>query len=135
MEQKIKALKTIHLAICAGTILAYIILGDTVIDMMKFPVINAESVVYLVIPIMAILVGTSLFRTQLKKADKQLKIEDNLGVYQSASIIRWAILEGAALLILFLKPDFIIIGILVIIYLISLRPTEDRIKRDLQYFG
>lgn len=135
MDQKIKTLQIIHLAICAGTTLAYIILGDVVLDMMKVPVINGESVVYIVLPIMAILLATSLFRSQLKKVDNRLKMEDNMAIYQTASIIRWAILEGAALIILFLRPDFIIFGILVIIYLFSLRPTEARIKKDLQYMN
>ncbi|PBJ06831.1 hypothetical protein BSF42_40060 [Flavobacterium sp. ACN6] len=39
--------------------------------------------------------------------------------------------KGAAFLILLLKPDFILFGILVIIYLIFLRPTEERINNDL----
>jgi hypothetical protein len=59
-----------------------------------------------------------------------LKLEDKLPVYQTASIIRWAILEGVAFIILILKPDFLIFGILVIIYLIFLRPTEEKITND-----
>lgn len=45
--------------------------------------------------------------------------------------MRWAILEGAAFLILFLKPDFVLFGLLIIIYLIFLRPTEERVNNDL----
>ncbi len=55
-------------------------------------------------------------------------------MYQTASLIRWVIIEGAAFFILFSNPDFVILGILLIGYLIYLRPTEANIKRYLQHF-
>lgn len=132
MTEKIKTLQIIHLAVCAGTILAYFLLGELSIEKLKnIPVIDSSSIVYVFIPILAFVLSTFLFKSQLKQIDPKLKTEDKLPIYQTASIMRWAVLEGAAFLILFLKPDFILFGILIIIYLIFLRPTAERINNDL----
>lgn len=132
MNEKIKTLQIIHLAVCAGTILAYFFVGELSIEKLKnIPTINSSSAIYLFIPVLAFVLSTFLFRSQLKQIDPKLKTEDKLPIYQTASIMRWAVLEGAAFLILFLKPDFILFGILIILYLAFLRPTEDRINNDL----
>ena len=125
-------MQIIHLAVCAGTILVYFFLGELSIEKLKnIPSIDSSSIAYVFIPILAFVLSAFLFKSQLKQIDPKLKTEDKLPVYQTASIMRWTVLEGAAFLILFLKPDFILFGILIIIYLIFLRPTEERINNDL----
>lgn len=132
MTEKIKTLQIIHLAVCAGTILVYFFVGELTIEKLKnIPTIDSTSALYVCIPVFAFVLSTFLFKSQLKQIDPKLKLEDKLPIYQAASIMRWAVLEGAAFLILFLKPDFILFGILIIIYLIFLRPTEERINNDL----
>ncbi|MEZ0182436.1 MFS transporter [Flavobacterium oncorhynchi] len=132
MTQKIKTLQIIHLAVCAGTILVYFFLGELSIEKLKnIPSIDSSSIVYVFIPVLAFVLSTFLFKSQLKQIDPKLKTEDKLPVYQTASIMRWTVLEGAAFLILFLKPDFILFGLLIIIYLIFLRPTEERVNNEL----
>ncbi|MEG2100444.1 MAG: MFS transporter [Flavobacterium sp.] len=132
MTQKIKTLQIIHLAVCAGTILVYFFLGELSIEKLKnIPSIDSSSIAYVFIPVLAFVLSAFLFKSQLKQIDPKLKTEDKLPVYQTASIMRWTVLEGAAFLILFLKPDFILFGILIIIYLFFLRPTEERINNDL----
>ncbi|MFB9079138.1 MFS transporter [Flavobacterium procerum] len=133
MTEKIKTLRIIHLAVCAGVLLIYFMVGNISIEhLKKIPAIDSSSVVYVFIPILAVVLGNFLFKSQLKQIDKKKSIESQLPIYQSASIMRWAVLEGAAFLILFLKPDFVLFGFLIIIYIIVLRPTEERIKNDLQ---
>ncbi len=131
MKEKIKVLRIIHLAICGGAILFYILSGAMI--NMEFPSLDSPSLPYLIIPFAALALSTILFKSQLKQANKSLNLEENMGVYQTASIIRYAILEGAAILILILAPDLLIFGILIILYLAILRPSEERIKRDLKY--
>lgn len=131
MNEKIRILKVIHLAICAGTIIVYFILGQNSITNLKIPTIDSTSIVYLAIPILAFGLSNFLFKLRLKQIDPKLKPEEKLPLYQAASITRWAILEGSAFVILFLKPDFIAFGILIILYLIFLRPTEEKINNDL----
>ncbi|MBF4467457.1 MFS transporter [Flavobacterium sp. LC2016-12] len=132
MNEKIKILKTIHLAICAGVIITYIMLGGFSMETLKIPILDSSSIVFAVLPFLAIFVGNFLFKSQLKQADQNLKIEEKLPVYQTASIIRWAILEGVAFVILFSKPDLVLFGLIAIAYLIFLRPTEDKINADFQ---
>ncbi|CAM3603043.1 MFS transporter [Flavobacterium chungbukense] len=131
MTEKIKTLQIIHLAICAGTILAYFFVGEISLEKLKIPDVSTLSIIYTLIPILAYIISTFLFRSQIKQIDPKLKLEDKLPFYQAASIMRWAILEGAAFILLFLKPDYILFGFLIIVYLIFLRPTEERIKNDL----
>ena len=131
MTEKIKTLQIIHLALCAGLIIAYFVIGEISVEKLKtIPIIDASSIVFAILPFLAIIIANFIFKSQLKQVDRKLKLEDKLPVYQTASIIRWAILEGVAFIILILKPDFLIFGILVIIYLIFLRPTEERISSD-----
>lgn len=134
MNEKIKTLQIIHLGICAGTIIAYFIVGDISLETLNIPVIDSNSILYLVIPVLAFVLSSILFKAQLKQIDPKLKLEDKLPVYQAASIMRWAVLEGAAFLILFMKPEFILFGILLIVYLLYLRPTEERITNDLSNY-
>ncbi|MRX67143.1 hypothetical protein SAMN06265349_1021084 [Flavobacterium resistens] len=131
MSDRIKTLQILHLAICAGTIVAYYILGDLSIEKLQIPVIDSSSVIYIVIPVLAFVLSSFLFKSQLKQINPKLKLEEKFPIYQTASILRWAVLEGAAFLILILNPDFILFGILILIYLIFLRPTAERIDNDL----
>ncbi len=135
MEQQLKVFKIIHLALIAGLILAYYFLGDlgNLTDL-TFPTVNSENYIYLFIPIAAFIVSNLLFKHFVSKIDNNLSVQQKLVSYQSASIIRWAILEGAAFLILLIYPEFLLFGILLIIYLALLIPTEARIKRDLKQF-
>ena len=131
MTEKIKALQVIHFAICAGTIFAYFFVGEISIEKLKIPELSTIGIIYTLIPILAYVISTFIFKSQIKQIDPKLKLEEKLPFYQAASIMRWAILEGAAFILLFLTPDYIIFGILIIVYLIFLRPTEERIKNDL----
>ena len=131
MTEKIKSLKIIHIAICSGVIFAYIFAGEISIEKLKIPKIDKDSIVFLAIPIIAFITSNVIFKSLVNKVDKKLKNEENLSIYQTASIARWAILEGLAFVILFLKPEFMIFGVLLIVYLLFLHPTEDKIKEDL----
>ncbi len=131
MKEKLKPLQLIHIALCSGVLLAYFVLGDLLsLNFVTFPKLEGSSFVYLIIPLSAIFLGNMLFKSQLKNVDKKLKLEEKIGPYQTASILRLAILEGAAFLILFLKKEFLLIGLFLIGYMAFLRPSEERMKGD-----
>ena len=132
MTEKIKILKIIHLAICAGMILAYIFAGQFTIEQLKGQQIDSDDLVYLAIPFAAFFLSNFMFKSQLKQVDSKSTLEEKLPIYQTASIIRWAILEVGAFLILFMKPDLLIFGIILILYLVFLRPSEEKIVSDFQ---
>lgn len=50
-------------------------------------------------------------------------------------MVRWAILEGAAFMILFAVPELNLVGILLLVYMVFLRPSEEGMKRDFQAVG
>lgn len=131
MNEKIKVLQIIHLAICAGTVMAYLFIAQLSLDNLKIETTDSSDLIYFAIPILAFFLSNFLFKSQLKQADPKLNPEDNLPIYQTASILRWAILEASALLILFLKQDLLLLGILIIVYLVFLRPTEDKMVSEL----
>jgi len=132
MKEKIKSLQIIHLAISLGVIAAYIFLLDkNVITNFKIPTIDSNSIIYVLIPVIAIALSNFMFKNTLGKMNSNLTIENKLGIYQTASVIRWAILEGAALMLLIFKTDFFIFGIIIIVYLLTIRPTEDKVNNEL----
>lgn len=130
MTNNIKTLKIIHLAICSGVIFIYFFIGEITMEKLSIQKVENSEIVYFLIPILAIVLGNLLFKSQLKQADPNSNLEEYLPIYQTASIIRWAILEGAAFFILFLKNNLVLLGIIIIAYLIYLRPTMDKIESD-----
>lgn len=135
MEQKIKTFQIIHLAMVAGVTFAYLFAGNlNWQDVLKIPEIDESSVIFVLLPFLAIGLSTFLFKKGIAKIDRGLPLENALAEYQTASLIRWAVLEGSAFVILFAKPDFVLFGLLIILYLLSLRPSVGRVKSDLNKF-
>lgn len=133
MKEQIRVLQIIHLSLCASLIFIYIILGNLFSkELLNLPEIDTASLFYLFIPVMAYIASNFVFKTLVKKIDAKQDLQKKITHYTTASIIRWAIIEASAFIILFLKPDFIMLGLLLIIYLFLLRPTTDKINTDLE---
>ncbi len=129
--EKLKTIKIIHFAICIGVIIAYFIVGNiTSLESLKIPSIDSSSMVYVLIVVSSVFLSNFLYKSQVNNVDKKLKLEEKIPFYQTATIIRLAILEGVAFVILFLKPDFLLLGFLIILYMIYLRPTESQFRSD-----
>ncbi|WP_141402464.1 MFS transporter [Sediminicola luteus] len=101
------------------------------IDPARLPEIDGSNAVYLAIPFIALLVGQWLFKKLVNGVDPKLSFEDKLPTYTTAAIVRWAMLEGGALLLVILAPEFFLIGLLLILYMVWLRPTRFRIESEL----
>ena len=133
MKAQLKVFRIIHLALVAGLVVAYFVLGNlSDFSQLKLPTLNNDNMIYLAIPIAAFIISNLMFKMLISKIDNALSLKEKIVPYQSASIVRYAIIEGAAFLILILKPELIVFGLLLIVYLALLMPTEQRIKRDLQ---
>lgn len=132
MNTKLKPLKFIHIALATGLCLAYLFLGNlTQPEAWKLPQFEQNTVIYLAIPLVAMVLSNVVFKLQLKNIPPKQPLEEALPVYQTASIMRWAILEGGAFLILFMAPEFILFGVLIILYFLILHPSQGMIERDL----
>ncbi|MDC8006074.1 MFS transporter [Aureisphaera galaxeae] len=136
MEEKIKPIKIIHIALCVGAAFAYYFFGDLqTLDFLKIPKVDASSVPFLLMPLAAVLLGNLLYKQQLKNSDPTMSLEEKFPVYQSASIVRWALLDGAAFFLLFVKREFILVGLLLIFYMAFLKPSVESMKRDFKAVG
>ena len=133
MKEQLKVFRIIHLALVAGLVVAYFVLGNlSDFSQLKLPTLDNDNMIYFAIPIAAFIISNLMFKMLVSKIDNALSLKEKIVPYQSASIVRYAIIEGAAFLILILKPELIVFGLLLIVYLALLMPTEQRIKRDLQ---
>jgi hypothetical protein len=134
MKEQLKTIQLIHLALILGVTFAYYFLSDlsSFNDLFTLPDINSSTIYIAIIPMIAFISGNIVFKSMLGKIDKKVKVEDNFGAYQTASLVRWAILEGTAFFIITTNTDFILFGVVLIIYLALLRPSESIIQNDLK---
>ena len=135
MKEKFQVIKTIHLFLVSGVAIAYFLIGDLQsLNFLNFDKIDSSNFIFLLIPVVAIILGNYLYKDNMQKVDTTLKDEEKIGTYQTASLVRWAILEGAAFFILFYKDEFILLGLLLIIYMLFLRPSENKMTEDFKRF-
>jgi len=135
MKEKFQVIKTIHLFLVSGVAIAYFLLGDLQsLNFLNFDEHKMSDFIYLLVPVIAIVLGNYLYKDQMQKVDKSLKIEERTGTYQTASLIHWAVLEGAAFFILFYKTEYILFGLLLIVYIIFLKPSENKMIDDFRRF-
>lgn len=134
MKEQLKIIQTIHLALTLSVAIAYFFLTDitSIDELFILPAINSSNIYIGIIPIVAYILSNILFKKSISKIDKKLTIEENMGAYQTAALIRWAILEGAAFIIITNRPEFILFGAVLILYLALLRPTESNITSHLK---
>ncbi len=135
----LKTVSIIHLALLIGQAMfatvVFIQSGSTKI------VFNDASDSYFFIVIGLAVGGFAasnfLFKQNLNKANEQTDIKSKLAKYQSALIIRYALLEGPSLfgIVVYLLTGnlfYLIVSIVIMLYFLSLMPTKEKIKEELQ---
>ena len=124
MKEKLKTISIIHLSLCGGLICAYYFFGKDYFDKASFNNVKGIDYLYLFLPLIAYYLSQFLYQFFLKNISSSQSVDKNFMVYQTASIIRWAIIEGITFVILFISPQFIYLGVLLILYLVIIRPSE-----------
>lgn len=133
MEAKFKNIQGLHFAICIAILIAYCMLGNiTSFENVSSFSVETTSIISLVGLLFSFRFSQYLYKRQLKNINPQLELEEKIPLYQTASIIRWAIVEAAAFLILFLDPNFIHFGVLILLYLLWIRPSEEQFRKDIK---
>ncbi len=122
MSQKISLLQIIHLTLILGICIAYAVLAD-VKNIFNLQ-IDTDSLPYAFIPIGAYYLSNIVFKSILGNIKRENSNEEKITFYQSASIARWGILEVGCFVILFIKPDFALLGLVIVIYMFLIRPTK-----------
>lgn len=116
MKEKFRVFASIYAFLLGGMILAIVFGAD--IDYDNLLNIPKSQYPYLAIPLIAIAASEFLFRNRMKEINSTSVENGRAGVYQTASLIRWAVLEGAVFYSLF-TPEVpkINIAILLIYFL------------------
>lgn len=132
----------IHFALVAGVLILALVMYS-ITENQKLDLSYRGDPMFFIVPIMAIagiLVGNYLYINNIKRLTSKNTLREKLAGFQTASIIKYALLEGPALLglVAFMNEGnqyFLIISILLVFWLIMQRPTRDKIERDLMLEG
>lgn len=133
----IKTFQIIHGALAIG-ILAILAFGFLSNDILST---EGTNMVFLAIGltmlVIGIFIGTYLYKNRLTSITTSMSLQQKLSTYQTAAIIRYALIEGAGLFmgVQFLTSGNLLyasiafVGLGIIMYL---RPTKDKIAVDLK---
>lgn len=139
-KQYLSVLRILHLALVA----AVVVFGAVVyFVLLPLPDFQSEKNAGLFLclsagyNVFAAIIGQWLFSKQLNKVKSSMDLSDKLNIYRSASIIRWALLEGAILATLvfyLLSGNLVLLGIAGIIFwpLLFQYPNAMKVKTDLE---
>ena len=138
----LKTLSIIHLALCSGVfIFGFIMFSKT--NSTEIILDDSNDIFKYIIPsaaIIAIFLSNFLFKNQLNSITENAEIKEKLVKYQSASIVKYAVLEGTALLSVVIYSSttnflYLLIALGMLLYLIVQRPTLSKIISDLDLKG
>ena len=138
----LKTLSIIHLALCSGVfIFGFIMFSKT--KSTEIILDDSNDIFKYIIPsaaIIAIFLSNFLFKNQLNSITENAEIKEKLVKYQSASIVKYAVLEGTALLSVVIYSSttnflYLLIALGMLLYLIVQRPTLSKIISDLDLKG
>ena len=132
-----KTMRIIHLALLAGQVLfagvVFFLNHSTVISL------DTSEILVIVAPVMGVaaFVGSIVFfKNQLQSVKDRATLKEKMGAYQTALIVRFALLESASLFNLvcyFITQNFLflLIAMLMIIYFVVAWPTVNSAESDL----
>ena len=124
MKEKFRVFATIYAFLLGGMILAIVFASD--IDYNNLLNISENQYLYLAIPFIAIAASEFLYKQQMKEINSKPGEKVRAGVYQTASLMRWAVLEGAVFYTLF-NPEVPKINVvIVLVYFIIICPRYSK---------
>lgn len=112
MKEKFRVFIIIYAALLSGIIVMAFLTGA--IDFETNFRLSEEELPWLFLPVAAITLSQFLYRNTMKQLKTKTDEDDRIAVYQTASIIRWAILEGAAIVCIVL-PGIPAINVLIMV--------------------
>lgn len=93
-------------------------------------------VILIMISLIGLIGGKAVKNKTIEKAKNKALLREKLGVYQTASLIQFAFVEGAVFfgIILYLQTSgflFLVIASIMMIYFLTLRPNKEKISKTL----
>ena len=135
----LKILKIIHIALVLGLVIFGIVAYFSGEGFVTQFTMEGDFYIYLVpsIAILAYFGSKLLFKQELSKIDKSAILAQKFAKYQAASILKFALIEGAALLALvaFMSTRYSLyftIALCLVAYLAFQNPTKNKLITDLQ---
>ena len=107
--------------------MAYIFAGN-LIDRISNIEIESSQYMYFLMPIIGMILSHLLYKQRIAHIVESQPEEQKFAEYQTACLIRWAVLEGFTFIILFAMPEALLAGVPLIFYMISLMPTEEQFR-------
>ncbi len=138
----IKVISFLHLGIAATPIvLGTLFYFRTTNTELSFT--NSNDMFLAIVPVVAIssiFLGDFVFKKIIKALPNNMTLREKLMKYQTASIIKFALLEGAALfsIVIFGNTQnltYLIVGLLLIFFLFLQRPAKQKIETTLNLRG
>jgi len=124
MKEKFRILATIYAFLLGGMILAIVFAGN--VDYNDLLNISESQYLYLAIPFVAIAGSEFLYRNKMKEIKSNSTENGKTGLYQTASLMRWAVLEAATFYAL-IDPEVPLINIaIVLVYFILIFPRYSK---------
>ncbi len=136
-KKSLQTLKILHLSLLAGPI-AYAVFAY--LQKQSFNAqMDADSMFTYVVPITALIgyfAGTFLFQRRIQSIKKNDTLPTKLGTYQTALLVKYALLEGPAFLALVAyhlngNALHFVIAISLIVYIYAQRPTKKQLFNEL----
>ena len=137
-DKQVKELTTLHYALVAGLIIVNGVLYTQTIDP-ELRLTDTEDVFLYIVPLLAIsgvFFSQFLFKKKLGEIAETPSFEEKLMAYRSASVMKFALIEGPALIAIlfgFINGNLLysIIGAILTVYLFLQRVTKDKARYDL----
>ena len=135
----LKSLKIVHLALLSGQLM-FVFVTISISKNPSFNMKSANDPFFIVAPLLAascFLIGNVLFKKMVGNLQNKPTLFDKLTGYQSAFIVKCALLEGSSLfaIVVFMLTNnwfFLLISACIIVYFITLRPGTEKVADDLQ---
>ena len=138
----IRIMSFLHMGIAATPIILGILFYFNSEDP-QFSTSGSDDMFLAIVPVVAlasIFLGDFIFKKILGSVSQKNRLREKLGKFQTASILKYVLLEGASLfsMVIFSNTQnlvYLILGIVLILYLFLQRPTKQKIENALDLKG
>jgi hypothetical protein len=139
-QSVLKSMQTIHAALLAGQVMFAAVSYFVAEKTPNFSLKNTGDVFLYIVPLMAIgsfTAGNIVFKQKIASLPAKDILMEKLIGYLTALIIRFALLEGASLfgIVAFMLTGnllFLLISVLLMLFMLTLRPSADKVATDLE---
>ncbi|PWL37833.1 hypothetical protein DKG77_13770 [Flagellimonas aquimarina] len=134
----IKTLSLLHLGLISSpVVLSGIIYFQT--QSTSFDLSNTDDIYLMIVPIVSVIclfLGDFIFKHSVKNIPKTINLKQKLARFQTASIIKYALVEAPALfgVVAFMITEnmaYLIVSLVLIFYFFMLKPTKEKIEKAL----